>query len=226
MESAKNTRSRFLFISKNEEELKIVPSWCIENDWQLVAQSFLSFEKIDFNITTSFDVVFFASPRAAQFFLESIDTSLPPFEIAVAGESTKKFVEAKGLKVHFCPENGGDVTDSSQLFARWVGQRFVLFPTSTLSQKSYTRFLPKDQFEVVTIYKTQISTNKIGISDVYVFTSPSNVSGYFANNTIPDNTRIIAWGETTATILQQHVSAALIETMHQSSEEELLQILK
>lgn len=219
------SQNRSLFISKNEEELILVPDWCKANDWKFVAHSFLTFEKIDFHITTSFDVVFFASPRAAQFFLDS-SNDVGTFEIAVAGESTKRYIEKRGLTVHFCPVNGGDVTESSELFANWVGQRSVLFPTSNISQKSYTRFLTSDQFEITTVYKTQISTDIVDNFDVYAFTSPSNVKGFLANNNFPEGAVIIAWGETTANTIKQHAPTLHIHVMQHSSEQELLQLLK
>ena len=33
--------------------------------------------------------------------------------------------------------------------------------------------------------------------DYYVFTSPSNLEGYLALNSLPKNAKVIAWGKTT-----------------------------
>ncbi len=221
---SEQSNSKRLFISKSIDELELLPSFCLENDIQLTAHSFLSFEPIPFEIETDFEIVFFASPRSAHFFMSRFDCSNKL--IAVAGENTRKFVEKEGFQVHFSPENSGNVTESSLEFSQWVAGRKVLFSLSNLSQKSYSKNLNADQFQTVLTYKTQISTEKIEINSIYVFTSPSNVTGFLASNTIPPTAQIIAWGETTYNKLQDFASKKQLVLMKQSSEEKLLSLLK
>ena len=206
-----------IFLSKPLEELELLPDFCLENNLELRAHSFLSFEAVPFSFNFEFDVVFFASPRAAKFFLDKVQ--LTNKWIAVAGESTQKFVEKLGFQVQFCPTNSGSVSESSIEFANWVGNKKVLFPTSDRSHKSYTKQLSKNQFETIITYKTQISTQNIGINDVYVFTSPSNVAGFLKNNAFPSQAKIVAWGETTYNELSRSIDKNQLVMLEQSSEE-------
>ncbi len=216
-------RSIRLFITKPLEELESLPDFCAQNNILLHAHSFLTFEEVPFQAEAAFDVVFFASPRAAYFFLKHIDCSQKL--IATAGESTKRFVEKFGLNVHFSPKNSGEVENASVEFARWANGKNILFPVSGISQKSYTKQLQDTQFQVVQVYKTQISTKKIESGDVYVFTSPSNVKGFLESNTIPPAAQVIAWGETTLSALRIHVEPDRLFMLEESSEQSLIDFL-
>lgn len=214
-----------LFISKAESELELLPRFCKEQHILLSAHSFLTFEATPFQVNKPFDVVFFASPRAVRFFFQQeviTDNTL----IAVAGETTQKAVSALGKQVHFLPENSGNIEESTLEFARWVNHKQVLFPTSDLSQKSYTQHLRQEQLEVVQTYKTQISTQKIEECTIYVFTSPSNVTGFLASNTFPENATVIAWGETTRAALSPFVQTDSLFVLDQSTEASLIELIR
>lgn len=213
-----------LFISKPLSDLELLPTFCQQNNIQLTAHSFLSFEAVPFEIHSTFDVVFFASPRAVRFFTDAVDCSEK--WIAVAGESTKKTAELLGLTVHFSPKNSGNTTESSREFATWANGRTVLFPISDISRKSYSKHLDASQTIIVQAYKTQISTEKIEKNDIYVFTSPSNVKGFLMSNDIPVDSTVIAWGETTLNALEVSVDLKQVKTLKQSSEEELIKGLE
>lgn len=213
-----------LFISKSMEDLELLPLFCQQNNIQLRSHSFLSFEAVPFEINSSFDIVFFASPRAVHFFTKTIDYSSKL--IAVAGESTGKKVKSLGLTVHFSPKNSGSVDESSQEFASWANGRKIVFPTSDISRKSYSKYLSNTQIECIQVYKTHISTEKIEKNDVYAFTSPSNVTGFLRSNTIPSDSKIIAWGETTFKALKTHVAPKQLSMLCQSSEQQLIEILR
>lgn len=218
-----DSRSIRLFITKPLEELELLPGFCAQNNIRINAHSFLTFEEVPFQVEAAFDIVFFASPRAAHFFLKHIDCSQKL--IATAGESTKRFVEQLGLNVHFSPKNSGEVENASVEFARWANGKNVLFPASDISQKSYTKHLQDNQFQVVRVYKTQISTKKTGSYDVYVFTSPSNVKGFLESNTISPAAQVIAWGETTRSALRMHVEPDRLFMLEESSEQSLIDLL-
>ena len=59
-----------IFISKNEGDLGNFGQFCEENKLTLIAKSLITFEEVDFKLTSEFDCVFFSSIRAAIFFLE------------------------------------------------------------------------------------------------------------------------------------------------------------
>lgn len=215
-----NTPKLRLFISKSMKDLETLPAFCKQNDIQLAAHSFLSFEAVPFEVNSSFDIVFFASPRAVHFFVKIVDCSSKL--IAVAGESTRKTAELLGLTVHFSPRNSGNINEGSCEFALWANDKRVLFPTSDISQKSYSKYLNNTQIEFMQTYKTHILTKKIEKNDIYVFTSPSNVNGFLRSNIISSDSRVIAWGETTFKSLKDHVVPERLNMLSQSSEQQLI----
>lgn len=214
-----------LYISKEENELELLPRFCKEQHISLSTHSFLTFEATPFHIRKPFDVVFFASPRAIRFFFQQ-ETITDATLIAVAGETTRKAVTDIGKDVHFSPTNSGSIEESTLEFSRWVTSKHVLFPTSDLSQKSYAQHLKQEQLEIVQAYKTQISTKKIEECNIYVFTSPSNVKGFLASNAFPENAIIIAWGETTYTALAPVVKTDSLFVLDQSTEASLMELIR
>ena len=60
--------------------------------------------------------------------------------------------------------------------------------------------------------------------DYITFTSPSNVEGYLKENIIPQQSKIIAWGETTKIYLLAN-RLEVYKTLKISSENEIIEIL-
>jgi len=214
-----------LFISKSWEEVPELAAFCAENSIDLTAHSFLKFAAVSFEVNESFDIVFFASPRAVTFFLTQ-GTIPKTAKIACAGKSTKSILENLGYTVHFTPMESSNVTESAKIFATWCEDKTVLFPVSTISNKSYAQFLAKPQVIECVVYSTEIEEHPIDKVDCYVFTSPSNVRGFFKSNELPETAQIIAWGESTAKEIE-HFSLQQIVCLQDVGHEELVaQIIK
>ena len=213
-----------LFISKSLEEVPALASFCAKNSIELTAHSFLKFAAVPFQVNESFDILFFASPRAVTFYLAQA-TIPKTAQIACAGKSTKSMLENLGYTVHFTPIESGNVTESAKIFAEWCEDKMVMFPISTISNKSYGQFLVKSQIIEYTVYSTEIEEYLIDKVDCYVFTSPSNVRGFFKSNELPENAKTIVWGESTAKILKKY-STGKIQTLKESSELSVIEQLK
>ena len=189
-----------LFISKEVNELLILPSYCENHQLSLESHSFLRFEPVAFPAPPDYDVLFFSSPRSVTHFFEQA-VAKSSAAIAAAGTQTARLLEQLGMYVAFVPDHSGDTLLSAQSFAQWVGTRTVFFPISDRSNKSYAQFLPPTQVFCSIVYKTLIESRNIPESDVYVFTSPSNVSGFFSANKLPKSAQVIAWGTSTRNAL-------------------------
>ncbi len=212
-----------LFISKNLAELSVLTDFCKSQSIHLIAHSFLNFNALEFKVNFPFECVFFSSPRSVHFFLKSY--SLPQTcMIAVAGQKTQYAVSNFGLTVNFEVQRAGNVLEGAKEFAAWIGTKRVLFPSSSISNKSYQKFLNSEKMEEVAVYETVIGTKEIPESSFYVFTSPSNVRGFMESNRIPKGATVIAWGETTALELERF-GILECKKMTNSSEEELVSIL-
>lgn len=208
-----------LFISKNLIDVPELALFCSERSIELNAQSLIQFQAIPFQIVNSSDCVFFSSPRSAEFFLSSIQLRKEQL-IAVAGDATKRQVESYGYKVSFIPKNSGLVTQSSLEFSEWLGTKTVLFPVSSISNKSYAQNLDGNNVSIIEVYKTKLVSKEICECDLYVFTSPSNAEAFFEKNEIPPASKVITWGESTSkSLLNLHgiesfiLSDSYVETL-------------
>jgi len=217
-----------IFISKPEHELHLLPSFCKLHKLELIAHSFLEYEKVDFNIDFQyFDSIFFSSPRSAQFFLTELNCSLK--RIAVAGGTTAHFVKKYGLSIDFLPLNSGNIQQSVEEFTRWADQnkiKKILFPISNLSNQSYTKLLPNDRYSSVCVYRTLIGEQEISPCNIYIFTSPSNVKGFLKKNVFFKNNLVVAWGESTYDSLKNHLPKQQIFTMERSTEMSCIELIK
>lgn len=213
-----------LFISKNEADLNDLSIFCELRDIQLTAHSFLLISAIEVKIDFNYDIIFFSSKNAVEYFLKSNEIKADA-KIGVAGTGTKTFLESYGYYVDFNPKESGDITQSTQEFKEWVGNKRVLFPISSISHRSYANSLKSEQSYCKAVYETEIHSKRIASHDIYVFTSPSNVDGFFQENELFESSKIISWGETTTNALAKYKHSPYIE-LKTSGTKELINILR
>ena len=213
-----------VFISKNASETQELQSFLTARGDKLVSHSFLSFEQLPFELNEKYDVIFFGSPRGVIFF-KSRCTIAPDTVIACTGNKTAELLSQLGYEVAFKGENSGDISTVASEFKAWCGSRKVLFPSSDISLKSISSSFPDAQKVELPVYKTIINSKTIEPCDSYVFTSPSNVTGFLSSNVIPENSDIIAWGESTAKALKEN-GLSVTYTLADSSIESLIDYLK
>lgn len=213
-----------LFISKNVNEIEQLINFAQEKDIELLAHSFLQFEAIPFKIESSYDAIFFGSPRAVDFFLqqEKLDSSV---FIGCVGEITAQSLQDKGYTPHFIGKSAGDTSKIGLEFKEVVQDKKVLFPQSSISHRSIASLFPPDQKEEISIYKTVTYPKSIPSCDYYVFTSPSNVDGFLIENQFPVDAKIIAWGKTTCNYLLEK-NQKVEHTLINSTVDELIEYCK
>ena len=185
-----------IFISRDSNGCGSLIEFCNQHQLDLIAQSLISFEPKDFEVSDSYDVIFFSSIRSAEYFLrkEKLNTSV---KIACIGQETGLKLKNLGMHVDFVGENSGNPSDVSREFKNWIGTRKVLIPHSSESLLSITEFLNQDQTLLVEVYKTRLKPAKIAVCDCYVFTSPTNVRAFLLANDRSSLKNVIAWGRST-----------------------------
>ncbi len=214
-----------VFYSRNADQAVALAKFCAERNIQLTAQSLIAFEALDFSLPEkSFDVVFFTSPRAVDYFLDKAQIK-SNVSIACIGESTKLHLQKLGYIVHFFGSNGGHPDLVSEEFQRWAGESIVLFPISNLSNKSIQRKLKAAQILEVVVYQTiELSLLAPDAYDVLIFSSPSNARAYLACNTISESQQVAAFGQTTHHFLaEKGITSTILET---PSEHAVIEYLK
>mgnify|MGYP000098725184 CR=1 FL=1 len=190
-----------LFISKNDSELKELKAFCVEHEIELTAKSFLSFEPNVIVLEKDYDIVFFSSPRSVLFFNAQYSIAKNT-KVACIGSKTKAVLESMGITVDFSGQSS-DPTKVAKEFKTWCDNQVVLFPLSNISKKSISSHFSEAQKIEVVAYNTNIISQKIGANDCYVFTSPSNVIGFFDSHNTISSEPIVAWGTSTENELKK-----------------------
>ena len=213
-----------LFISKNFNEIQDLNDFCNKKAILIIAHSFLQFEAIPFKIEESYDAIFFGSPRAVDFFLSQ--EIIPANTIlGCIGEITAQSLIKFGLKSDYTGKTSGDASMIAKEFKAFVGDKKVLFPQSNISNRSVSSVFDSIQIIEISIYKTAVYSKSIPNSNIYIFTSPSNVDGFLEENQINESSIVIAWGKTT----EKHLLEKKMTVNHvlkNASIKELINFLK
>lgn len=208
-----------IFISRNPQEIRELVALCAKCNVHLTAQSLITFRALSFEIPEIYDVIFFSSTRAIDFFLQKSSIS-STCEIACIGINTAKSLQEKGYPVSFVGEQAGRPESVAEDFKIWLGTRSVLLPISAQSKRTIAEAIPASQYMEILTYETIAKPASVGLHDLYVFSSPSNYSSFVAENPTPQH-GVIAWGETTRKeILKNGVQPTY--TLETASEKELI----
>jgi uroporphyrinogen-III synthase len=215
-----------IFISRNQEDISELHTLCLRQNLKLISNSLIEFVETSFRISENWDVIFFPSPRAVDFFFRQdfrLDLSIK--KIACAGKGTALALQKWVNKVDFLPKHPGKINEVQIEFAKWLEDRKVLFVGSNQSKKSVLLTISPIQYEFVQIYETRFKLEKIAPCQLYVFSSPSNVKSFIESNKFPYNFQVISWGQSTTNEL---IKNGIIPVYELKSGElsELIQYLK
>jgi uroporphyrinogen-III synthase len=214
-----------IFLSSESDSSLPIVDFCQKNGILLVRKSFISFQQVPFEVPTGWDVVFFASPRAFDFFVSDDFSLEADQQIACIGLETRKHIESKGYSVSFFGENAGNPKEIAREFNHWLGTRTVLFPQSLKSNKSIEALIPQAQKIPLLVYDTIADPVQfLNPFSILIFTSPSNYRSFTSLNSIPEDSKVIAWGHTTAEALMDD-DAPVHFILDTSTYSELLEIL-
>ncbi len=193
-----------IFISKEEQDLGIIPRSLTDKGVKGVYRSLIDFEKVFFQIHSDFDVIFFPSARSAQFIIESKEINLNSYVLACTGPQTNERLMELGYHCQFIGSNAGSPDQVSKEFGEWLGNRKVFIPHSNRSVLSMISHIPNHQVLSAVVYNTILSDAIIDSSDLYVFSSPSNIHSFFKNNRFKNDSLVIVWGQTSARCLHEY----------------------
>ena len=187
-----------VFISQDGDLQNELIEFCSKNQLNLIAKSLIDFRQVIgvFPNQTA-QIVFFTSPRSVEFFFRQKQLKSSQ-QVACIGKTTKLALEKQGIKVDFCSKNEKMPSIVAEEFSAWVGEKTVLFPLSSRSNKSMQKRLNSNQIQDVVVYETMLNPKKIEpIPDILIFSSPSNVDSFLMLNDIHKHQKLFSWGETT-----------------------------
>jgi uroporphyrinogen-III synthase len=212
-----------LFFSGTIKPDGALSRFCSENGWELTAKSLIAFEAVAFELPDSFDVVFFSSPRSVYYFFSQKEIN-SSFVSACIGKGTAAALEGLNISPEFVGEKSGIPEKVATDFVEWLGERDVLFPVSSRSNETISKYVPVVQRKSIVCYNTLFVPELVEQQDVYVFTSPSNVASFLKVNNFPVDSRIISWGKSTdKKIVKTNNNSYFI--LEESSEDALVNLL-
>jgi uroporphyrinogen-III synthase len=196
-----------VFISRKLNADSIFYKMLSEANIKVIGQSLIELEAIDFQSIPKTEWIFFYSKNAITFFFENIKKQSFPFDEnhykwATIGEGTAKRLADYQIKADFVGNGNPELTAIE--FLKKAKNKTVLFPRATTSQQSIQKILSTQiQSLDLLIYKNQPLKDIESRSEaVLVFTSPMNASAYFDQNSLKNNQKLVAIGQTTAKALK------------------------
>lgn len=160
--------------------------------------------RFDSYILKGIDWVFFTSKNAVEYFFKLEPKFPKPVKFGVMGTGSEEMLRKNG---HF-PEYTGYSTDTSVVaaeFAKLANGSTILFPGAENPMRSIHNGLSADTKIIdLPVYETMIEeVVSASSAEVLVFTSPSNVEGYFRDNLLENYQRVIAIGKSTGKKLEE-----------------------
>lgn len=154
--------------------------------------------KVDSFIFRHVDWIFFSSKNAVEYFFQ-LEPVLPKnVKFGVMGSGSEEMLRRKGFFTDYVGA-GIDTADVAEEFAALANGTTVLFPGAEYSLKSIQKGLsPETKVIDLPVYETVLEEEiESSGADVLVFTSPSNVDAYFADNLLDPYQKVIAIGRST-----------------------------
>lgn len=150
------------------------------------------------------DWIFFSSRNGVEYFFKLKPTLSKKVKFGVVGHGSEDALRKYGHLADFVGQSG-DITDVAQEFAQLANGKHVLFPRAQDSLLTIQKLLSADTKIIdLPIYETVIED---GIdqshAEILIFTSPSNVDGYFAKNLLAPEQQVIAIGNSTGKKLEE-----------------------
>jgi uroporphyrinogen-III synthase len=154
------------------------------------------------------DWIFFSSSEGVRHLLSQ--HQLSGVKLGAMGKGTAQTLLDYQLHADFIGSNSDPKLVANEFQKELQLNDTILFPQSVQTRNSIAPLLKDCTIERLQTYTTSsVAINPID-SDLYIFSSPSNVQSYFAQYTVPMQQPCIAFGPVTAQALAQYK----IENIH------------
>ncbi|TDO23229.1 hydroxymethylbilane synthase [Pedobacter duraquae] len=144
------------------------------------------------------DWIFFSSRNGVEFFFKLKPALSKKVKFGVVGRGSEDALRKHGHLADYVGESG-DIKEVADDFAALVIGETVLFPRAQDSLQTIQKSLsPETKVVDLPIYETVMEDNTDKTyADILIFTSPSNVDAYFAENLLDPEQKVIAIGNST-----------------------------
>jgi len=199
-----------VFISRDLDENSYLAKWLTKHNITVDARSlikiFPTINTLDSFILKRADWIFFNSKNAIEHFFKLEPLILKKTKIGVLGRGSESTLRKFGRVADFSGDDLGISTeDIAKEFAKLVDGQTVFIPRAKDSLMSIQKELTENTTVIdMPIYETVLEENvDKSNANVLIFTSPSNVNAYFAENLAEPDQQIICIGYSTAKAIEE-----------------------
>lgn len=172
----------------------------IEIDARSLIRTFPTIHRLDPFILKNVDWVFFSSKNAIEYLFALEPQFTKKTKFGVIGRASEDVLRHFGYMPDFNGElEGIDTSDIAKRFAEKANGCMVLFPGAKDSLRTVQKAMSADTKVLdLPIYETAFEEQvEPSHAEVMIFTSPSNVDAYFADNLLEPGQRVICLGKST-----------------------------
>lgn len=198
----KRKLAKKVFISRELSETSYFANALKKHEIELETRSLIrtvpTIHKLDSYIFKYADWIFFSSKNGIEYFF-SLNPVLPKdIKFGVIGRGSKDALKLLGKEVSFVGDSS-DTQEIAQEFSILCHGQTVVFPSAKESLKTVQKTLTSSTKIIDLIVYETILEDFVAPSfaDILVFTSPSNVEAYFADNLLEPDQKIVAIGKAT-----------------------------
>lgn len=162
--------------------------------------------KLDPYILKYVDWIFFGSKNGIENFFKLNPRLSKRTKFAVIGRGSEEMLRQFGHAPDFTGERLGiNMEEIATEFAKMASGTTVLIPRAKDSLETIQKSLtPETKVINLPVYQTRIDTNvSKSNADVLIFTSPTNVEAYFADNLVDPGQQIICIGRSTGRKIEE-----------------------
>lgn len=193
--------SHTVFISRDISECKALCELLRGHGYAVDAQSLITTKPVPFDPSIpASEWIFFSSTNAVRHFFNQHPV-IAQQRFAALGEGT-----AEALREYAHADFIGDamdIADSAYRLASLVQHATILFPIAKHSMKTVQQAFASSQVIDLVVYETIERHIDVPPSELYVFSSPSNVRSFFhANEVNARDIQTLAFGHSTAECLK------------------------
>ncbi len=160
--------------------------------------------KLDPYILKNVDWIFFTSKNGVEYFF-NLQPQLPKkVKFGVMGSGSENALRSLGFRADYTGE-GVDSADVGAEFAKLANGTTILFPAAEDPMRSIHQALSSATKMIdLPVYETVWEDDaEASSAEVLIFTSPSNVEAYFADNLLDVGQQVIAIGKSTGKKLDE-----------------------
>lgn len=154
--------------------------------------------KFDSYILKNMDWIFFTSKNAVEYFFKLGPQFSKKVKFGVMGAGSEDMLRRNGHFADFVGDSN-DTADVAADFAALANGSHILFPGADNPMRSIQQGLSAETKIIdLPVYETVLEEEvEPSGADILVFTSPSNVEAYFADNLLEPGQKVIAIGKST-----------------------------